>query len=91
MTAINELSTTRWQRFRAAYLATLTHNHCHICGGPVDLTLPGTHRDGPTVDHLTPRSRGGRVYDPGNVALAHQHCNARRRNDELAPRHSRRW
>lgn len=47
---------------------------CHICGEQVDWTLPRTHPDGATIDHLVPISRGG-VDELANVATAHWRCN----------------
>jgi hypothetical protein len=51
----------------------------------VDLTLPGTHPRGPSVDHLYPRSRGGPPFDPATWRLAHMACNAGRGADPLPP------
>jgi 5-methylcytosine-specific restriction endonuclease McrA len=51
--------------------------HCHLCSLPVNLTLPGSHPDGATVDHLIPVSLGG-ADDIANVALAHRRCNVLR-------------
>ena len=50
---------------------------CHLCGKSVRRDLPGSHRLGPTVDHLVPVSEGG-TDAPENVALAHRICNSRR-------------
>jgi 5-methylcytosine-specific restriction endonuclease McrA len=85
-----QLSTRRWQAFRASIIRT-SKPYCHICTEFIDVTLPGTHRDGPTVDHLIPRALGGAVWDKGNVALAHQHCNARKRDRNTNDPHSRNW
>lgn len=48
--------------------------HCIRCGQPVDRTLPGTHPDGPTADHIVPRAHGGQ-NTRSNYGLAHLHCN----------------
>ena len=53
---------------------------CNICRKRVDMTLPGTHKNGPTVDHLLPVSLGG-TNDPHNLALAHRKCNVSRKAD----------
>jgi 5-methylcytosine-specific restriction endonuclease McrA len=82
------INTRQWQAIRAHVLRTRPPV-CHICGGGIDLTLPGTHKDGPTVDHLTPRTRGG-THAPNNLAPAHQRCNAARRNDPLTT-NTRNW
>ena len=56
---------------------------CHLCRRAVDRTLPGTHRRGPTVDHLVPIAAGGEDR-PANVALAHRSCNVARRDKGTA-------
>jgi 5-methylcytosine-specific restriction endonuclease McrA len=48
--------------------------HCWVCGELVDKTLSGRHPDGPTIDHVIARSRGG-TNDISNLRLAHQRCN----------------
>lgn len=53
---------------------------CWLCGGAVDPDAPAGSRHAPTVDHVVPRSRGGRT-EPGNLRLAHRTCNARRADD----------
>lgn len=50
---------------------------CHLCQEPVDMTIPGRDRFGPTVDHIVPVKLGG-TNDPSNLALAHKFCNASR-------------
>lgn len=52
---------------------------CHLCRRAVDQRLPGTHRHGPTIDHLIPLVAGG-LDEPSNVALAHRSCNVKRRD-----------
>lgn len=63
----------RWHHARAIVLARDTH--CHLCGEPVDKTLSGRLPDGPNADHVVPKSRGGALYDPANLRLAHKRCN----------------
>lgn len=60
-------------------LAEMHGAKCHICKRKIDMTLPGLHRMGPTVDHLVPVSQGG-TNDTLNLALAHRECNTRRSN-----------
>ena len=48
---------------------------CHLCGGPVDMTLAWPDRDSKSVDHVVPLSKGG-AHDPSNCALAHMGCNS---------------
>ena len=56
---------------------------CWLCGDPIDL---GLHYEDPMsifIDHVLPRSRGGRNLLP-NLRLAHRRCNEQR-SDALAP------
>ena len=48
---------------------------CHLCGLPVDLSLPAGHPLSFELDELVPVSRGGSPTDPANVAPAHRCCN----------------
>lgn len=50
---------------------------CHLCGEVVDVSLAGSHPDGPSIDHLVPLTHGG-LDCFTNVALAHLHCNVSR-------------
>jgi 5-methylcytosine-specific restriction endonuclease McrA len=47
---------------------------CQICYELVDREARRTHRDGATIDHTIPLSRGG-ADSPENVVTAHWHCN----------------
>lgn len=51
---------------------------CHLCGRPIDYTLPASDPWSFQLDHIVPIARGGAVYDPENVAPAHRICNARK-------------
>lgn len=51
--------------------------HCWICNQLVDKTLPGTHRDGPTADHVIRKEDGG-TNKRDNLRLAHLRCNSGR-------------
>jgi 5-methylcytosine-specific restriction endonuclease McrA len=53
-----------WRRLRAEILAR-DGNRCHYCGGPAA-----------TVDHLTPRSRGGDPTNRHNLVAACLGCNS---------------
>ncbi|RNL44744.1 HNH endonuclease [Paraeggerthella hongkongensis] len=78
-------------------------NPCHICGQPIDYSLPPGNPMSFEVDELIPVSKGGSPIDRGNVAAAHRICNQRRGNKPMsalrsiaacskAPiRHSREW
>jgi 5-methylcytosine-specific restriction endonuclease McrA len=51
---------------------------CWICGKPIDLSLPYTHKDSWTADHVQARSKGGRLL--GELRPACRSCNSRRGN-----------
>lgn len=51
---------------------------CQICAQPVDRTLPFNDDWAPSLDHITPRSKGGDHSD-ANLRLAHRLCNAKRK------------
>ena len=57
---------------------------CHICGLPIDYSLPGGHPLSYELDELVPVSRGGSPVDPRNVAPAHRCCNQWRGNKGMA-------
>lgn len=48
---------------------------CGLCGAPVDMSLRFPDSGSPSVDHVTPLSRGG-ADAPSNVQLAHLGCNS---------------
>lgn len=52
---------------------------CWLCSVTVDKTLPGTHRDGPSVDHVIRREDGG-SNARDNLRLTHLRCNTGRRS-----------
>ena len=53
---------------------------CHICGMPIDDSLPAGHPWSFEVDEIIPVSRGGNPLDYSNVDAAHRICNQRRGN-----------
>lgn len=53
---------------------------CHICGMPIDYSLPAGDPMSYELDEILPVSKGGSPYDPGNVAPAHRVCNQRKGN-----------
>ena len=53
---------------------------CHICGKPIDYSLPSNHPLSFHMDHIIPVSRGGSVYDIDNLAPSHRICNMRKSN-----------
>lgn len=56
---------------------------CHICGMPIDYSLPAGHPMSFEVDELVPVSMGGSPIDRSNVAPAHRVCNEKRGNKPL--------
>lgn len=56
---------------------------CHICGQPIDYSLPPGDPMSFEVDELIPVSLGGDPLDRHNVAPAHRICNERRGNRPL--------
>lgn len=64
-------------RRRCAALRKL-RRPCHICGQPIDYSLPYTDPMSFTADHIEPRSLGGSLY--GELKPAHRACNSRRGN-----------
>lgn len=65
----------RWLRSQGA--------PCHICGLPIDYSLPAGHPMSFEVDEIIPVSRGGSPLDRDNVAPAHRICNQKRGNRPL--------
>ena len=53
---------------------------CHICGLPIDYSLPALHPYSFEIDELVPISYGGSPYDLDNLAASHRICNERRGN-----------
>jgi 5-methylcytosine-specific restriction endonuclease McrA len=72
-------NTSRWRKLRREVLAS--EDTCHICGNPVDVTLP--HRDpwAPQVDHIVPIWVDPTLaLERSNVRLSHFRCNRARDN-----------
>ena len=59
-----------------------TQDTCGICGRPVDKSLRYPHPLAPSVDHISPVSRGGHPSDIANLQLAHWICN-RQQSDKM--------
>lgn len=49
-------------------------NNCRRCGLPVDLTLSGLNRLGPTIGHIIAAALGG-TDALANLGLEHRMCN----------------
>ena len=56
---------------------------CHLCGLPIDYSLPAGHPMSYEVDEIVPVSKGGSPIDRNNVAPAHRICNQRRGNKDI--------
>lgn len=83
----SDLTGAAYRKARAIGIAQ-SGGLCLLCAKPIDLALPGTHPDGPTLEHLIPVSRGGHPYHPGNLHASHLRCNSSRGNrllSELPP------
>jgi 5-methylcytosine-specific restriction endonuclease McrA len=53
---------------------------CHLCGKPIDYSLPAGHPMSYELDEIVPVSKGGSPFDRDNVAPAHRICNQKRGN-----------
>lgn len=53
---------------------------CHYCGLTVNNRVLPHHPRRATIDHMTPKSRGGAKYDESNVVTACRRCNEEKGN-----------
>lgn len=68
-------STAQYRAWRKQVLAKC-EPVCIRCGYPVDMTLPGSHPDGPTADHEPPLAETGEIAPSLDAAgIAHLSCN----------------
>lgn len=77
---------SRYQRLRREYIARHDNGSpCALCHRPIDLTLPGTAKWGPTIEHRVPvrvlRQHAATwddlvtlTCDTRTWALSHLHC-----------------
>ena len=63
-----------WRRDQVTARVKAAYDTCHLCGQPVDKTLPAGLPGSPEVDELVPVSRGGSATDFSNCFLAHRWC-----------------
>lgn len=80
-------------RIRARLKAEGSHI-CWLCGSPIDLDLPQTHRMSWTLDHVIPLSIRPDLWgEPSNHREAHRTCNSSRGRGQPNPpvAGSRRW
>jgi 5-methylcytosine-specific restriction endonuclease McrA len=57
---------------------------CHICGQPIDYSLPYLDPMAFVVDHVVPLSKGGADH-LSNKRAAHRECNSKKRARLVAP------
>lgn len=72
------------QRERDRQTIRKTGAGCHICGQPIDYSLPHLDPLAFEVDHLVPLARGG-ADTLENKAAAHRRCNSKKRTRDYAP------
>lgn len=75
-------STTNAARFRKQIAKTKAN--CHICGKPIDYTLPHLDDGAFVIDHIKPLKLGG-TDTIENIAAAHRACNSKKRARAFAP------
>lgn len=56
---------------------------CHLCGHPIDYSLPARHPMSFEIDEIVPVSMGGDPFSKENTAPAHRICNQRRGNKPI--------
>ena len=71
------------RRSQLSYIRERDKNTCQLCFEFVDPTLPPTDGWGGTLDHIIPKSQGGKKWYE-NLRLAHRRCNSWRGNRDVA-------
>ena len=71
----------RRRQIRARALRAYTT--CHLCGQPIDKSLPAGNPWSAEVDEIIPVSKGGSPTRWDNVRLAHRICNEIRSNHSV--------
>lgn len=74
--------TTTRDRIRAALRREA--RPCHICGGPIDYSLPSSDPQSFQADHIVPLARGG-ANTLANSAPSHRVCNRSKGSKDFAP------
>lgn len=77
-------SCSRQRRKTREALRKRDGDNCHICGEAMLFETPQHDNEYATVDHLHPRSHGGK-HGLDNLKLAHRRCNIARGNTRLSP------
>lgn len=72
-----------WRRQQVVARVLAAYDTCHLCGRPVDKSLPPGLPGSPEVDEIIPVSKGGSPYLFSNCRLAHRWCNRVRSNHSV--------
>lgn len=72
-----------WRRQQVVARVLAAYDTCHLCGRPVDKSLPPGLPGSPEVDEIIPVSKGGSPYLSSNCRLAHRWCNRVRSNHSV--------
>lgn len=73
-----------WRRRQINRRVLAAYDTCHLCGRPVDKTLPPGLPGSPETDEIIPVSKGGSPYQFSNCRLSHRWCNRIRSNHSVA-------
>lgn len=75
-----------WRQNLVDHLRERDGAKCALCGDRMNFTVTtgprGESDDGPTIDHIVPRSLGG-TNELANLQLAHWRCNRAKGNRSL--------
>lgn len=72
-----------WRRNQAIKRVRAAYDTCHLCGRPIDKTLPAGDPWSLEVDEIIPVSKGGSPYQLSNLAASHRACNEYRSNHSV--------
>lgn len=72
---------SRVKRHRMVALWKYQESICPLCENPIDLTTDLNSDLSPTIDHIVPRSKGGK-NTASNYQLVHQFCNGLKNNGD---------
>jgi 5-methylcytosine-specific restriction endonuclease McrA len=74
--------TREWRKLaaeqRTFYQTNEIYPVCHLCGQLIDPFISGRTKWGLTVDHDISIRNGGSPFDPSNMRVAHNSCNAQK-------------
>lgn len=72
-----DLKTARWKRLREECKREMAPV-CWRCGNDIDMSLPGNHKWGWTLDHVLPRWEHPELkFVKSNLKPAHHDCNSK--------------